>query len=160
MKRHHLLLCAAFVFLCAVEASASVFGDVRGVVIDPQQHPVVGAKVTLRSRTSAFSQTSQTDNVGVFFFRTVPIGEYNVTVESSGFSKVERAVTVVSDSAPVLQFILEIAPVTQRIEVIATTDTLGSDSPTPTTLVSRQQIARSEERRVGKECRSRWSPYH
>src|SRR6266853_4271511 len=24
----------------------------------------------------------------------------------------------------------------------------------------RRQIARSEERRVGKECRSRWSPYH
>ena len=23
-----------------------------------------------------------------------------------------------------------------------------------------QDIARSEERRVGKECRSRWSPYH
>ena len=23
-----------------------------------------------------------------------------------------------------------------------------------------QQQARSEERRVGKECRSRWSPYH
>ena len=23
-----------------------------------------------------------------------------------------------------------------------------------------QQIDRSEERRVGKECRSRWSPYH
>src|SRR2546427_13170791 len=24
----------------------------------------------------------------------------------------------------------------------------------------RQQVHRSEERRVGKECRSRWSPYH
>ena len=23
-----------------------------------------------------------------------------------------------------------------------------------------QQVYRSEERRVGKECRSRWSPYH
>src|SRR2546429_4540477 len=23
-----------------------------------------------------------------------------------------------------------------------------------------QDVARSEERRVGKECRSRWSPYH
>ena len=23
-----------------------------------------------------------------------------------------------------------------------------------------RQAARSEERRVGKECRSRWSPYH
>ena len=24
----------------------------------------------------------------------------------------------------------------------------------------KEMIARSEERRVGKECRSRWSPYH
>ena len=27
-------------------------------------------------------------------------------------------------------------------------------------LVSLARAARSEERRVGKECRSRWSPYH
>ena len=26
--------------------------------------------------------------------------------------------------------------------------------------VSKSTYARSEERRVGKECRSRWSPYH
>src|SRR3712207_8180459 len=26
--------------------------------------------------------------------------------------------------------------------------------------VAREERARSEERRVGKECRSRWSPYH
>ena len=25
---------------------------------------------------------------------------------------------------------------------------------------NRKIVARSEERRVGKECRSRWSPYH
>ena len=29
-----------------------------------------------------------------------------------------------------------------------------------TELPPRARIARSEERRVGKECRSRWSPYH
>ena len=29
-----------------------------------------------------------------------------------------------------------------------------------TTVTSAGQFARSEERRVGKECRSRWSPYH
>src|SRR5256885_12707608 len=27
-------------------------------------------------------------------------------------------------------------------------------------VASRGHVARSEERRVGKECRSRWSPYH
>ena len=26
--------------------------------------------------------------------------------------------------------------------------------------VGKQDAGRSEERRVGKECRSRWSPYH
>ena len=26
--------------------------------------------------------------------------------------------------------------------------------------MARYAISRSEERRVGKECRSRWSPYH
>ena len=30
----------------------------------------------------------------------------------------------------------------------------------PDALILREKDLRSEERRVGKECRSRWSPYH
>jgi len=33
-------------------------------------------------------------------------------------------------------------------------------TPTPTAQPSGATPSRSEERRVGKECRSRWSPYH
>ena len=38
----------------------------------------------------------------------------------------------------------------------------GADDPSSVTPRSPQEIMdeRSEERRVGKECRSRWSPYH
>jgi len=36
----------------------------------------------------------------------------------------------------------------------------GSSLITRERLVDTLTIARSEERRVGKECRSRWSPYH
>src|SRR5690348_17555520 len=32
--------------------------------------------------------------------------------------------------------------------------------PKPITKLTWDNAARSEERRVGKECRSRWSPYH
>ena len=39
-----------------------------------------------------------------------------------------------------------------------------SDEPTPSPVETKQHFVcfddRSEERRVGKECRSRWSPYH
>src|SRR5215208_6792396 len=41
-------------------------------------------------------------------------------------------------------------PITLRV-----TESIGTASPSPT-----PATARSEERRVGKECRSRWSPYH
>src|SRR5256885_17167621 len=32
--------------------------------------------------------------------------------------------------------------------------------PLHNTLANTENLLRSEERRVGKECRSRWSPYH
>ena len=35
-----------------------------------------------------------------------------------------------------------------------------TDHPTAETVYSDIRQERSEERRVGKECRSRWSPYH
>src|SRR3712207_8462819 len=39
---------------------------------------------------------------------------------------------------------------------------VAHDIRTPLTLVKAplDELSRSEERRVGKECRSRWSPYH
>ena len=39
----------------------------------------------------------------------------------------------------------------ERVEIIP-------DDRPPTR--KQEQLIRSEERRVGKECRSRWSPYH
>ena len=45
----------------------------------------------------------------------------------------------------------------QVLEVIV--NRLGSDA-TAITIWTGGAIVRSEERRVGKECRSRWSPYH
>ena len=36
----------------------------------------------------------------------------------------------------------------------------GKDPATVADYVFRRVVDRSEERRVGKECRSRWSPYH
>ena len=38
--------------------------------------------------------------------------------------------------------------------------TLAADMYTPKNAQGKLPAVRSEERRVGKECRSRWSPYH
>jgi outer membrane cobalamin receptor len=124
-------------------AGASVPGDVRGVVRDPQQRLIKDARVTLRARASEFSLSAVTDDDGAFFFRAVPVGEYQVTVEAAGFRKVEQPLTVVSGSAPVLQFELEVAALSQSVDIVAKPELIGSDSPTPTTLVSRADIEKT-----------------
>src|SRR3712207_9253312 len=39
-------------------------------------------------------------------------------------------------------------------------DLPGADAREAASAAARRRVRRSEERRVGKECRSRWSPYH
>ena len=157
MKKHSVIILFCGALLCATSAVARAAivtpnrlaspaaspGDVRGIVHDPQHRPVKGAKVSLRARASDYSQTAQTNDQGEFSFRAVPLGEYVVTVEASGFTKTEQPVTVISDSAPVLHIQLQIAPISQGVEVVERPELIGSDSPTPTTLVNREQIERT-----------------
>ena len=48
----------------------------------------------------------------------------------------------------------------QLLLTIRLQDTCGNDAYLEVKQLPGEQSARSEERRVGKECRSRWSPYH
>ena len=54
---------------------ATIFGSIRGIVHDPQHRPVVGVDVTLKSTTSDWSKTTQTDPDGSFSFSAVPVGD-------------------------------------------------------------------------------------
>ena len=118
--------------------TASVFGDVRGQVVDPQMRPIARARVELRASGSGFAKDVDTDTDGSFTLRAIPLGEYVVRVEAPGFSKAERRLTVVSDSAPLLRVRLAIAPIAETTEVKAPGP--ASDSVTPAALVDKQQI--------------------
>jgi len=144
MYRSVLFVGVILILLCAAETRASVFGDIQGLVVDQQQHVLTGAKVLLRAKTSSYSQALKTDSAGAFSFRAVPIGEYLVTVESSGFASFAQAVIVLSDRTTVLRFQLKIAPVSQTVQVTAVRgDEVGPNSPTPVTLITRQQVAQT-----------------
>ena len=141
MKINRLLSVFILIVLSVTAAYASAFGDVRGTVFDPQQSAIVGAKVTLRSSSSSFSQTATTNGAGEFSFRSVPIGEYTVIVESSGFSQSSLALTILSDRATVVRVPMKIAPVSQQVEIRSAAGRVDSSSATPVTLISRKQVA-------------------
>src|SRR5580658_8218780 len=143
MRRLYFL--AVFWSLLVVSiASATIFGTVRGVVHDPQHRPVAGASVKLKSATSEWTQSAQTDQDGAFSFSAVPVGDYLVAVTKSGFADDQQTVTVASDSSPTLHYQLTIATVNQTATVSETPENVANvDSVTPTTLVARADIAQT-----------------
>jgi hypothetical protein len=131
--------------LVACVCHATIFGTVRGIVHDPQHRPIAGAAVKLKSATSDWTQTTQTDQEGAFSFTSVPVGDYIVTVTKDGFAGGQQTFAVVADSTPVLHFLLNIAQVNQTATVSAQAPELVAnvDSVTPTTLVARADIAQT-----------------
>jgi hypothetical protein len=117
-----------------------LFADVAGVIHDSQHRPIEGAQVALKSRTSAYTQHVQAGADGTFRFLVVPFGEYTVTVSRSGFETVTEAVTVTSDTSPILHFQMPVGTVQQTVQVNEESDQANVDSVTPTTTLNHQDI--------------------
>ncbi len=119
---------------------ATIFGSVRGIVHDPQHRPIQGAHVTLKAQTSDWVQSQDSSDSGEFDFSSVPIGTYTVTVSSQGFLQVQQDVIVESDTSPVLHFKLAVAGTKENVIVSGTPVAAPTDSVTPTTMLSREDI--------------------
>ena len=127
--------------LLAAHAGATVFGNVRGVIHDPDHRPVPNAAVVLHSATTDFARTAHTNGSGDFEFSAVPLGEYLVTASLPGFERVEQDILVTSGSAPVLHLQFTIAGQKQSVSVSEASQDVETASSTPTTMISRKDIA-------------------
>ncbi|MGH9500127.1 MAG: TonB-dependent receptor [Terriglobales bacterium] len=134
-------LLALLVFTAS--AFATIFGSVRGIIHDPQHRPIQGAMVMIKATSSDWSKTTNTDANGEFSFNTVPVGEYSVSVANPGFEQVEQRVTVISGTEPVVHFQLKVASKNETVTVSAAPEAVPTDTATPTTLVSREDIQRA-----------------
>ena len=142
MRFIHTLLSAIFLAL-ALPASASIFGSVRGVIHDPQHRPVQDAMVMIRANSSDWAATAYSDANGNFAFNSIPLGDYVVRVAARGFEQRQQDVVVISGTQPVLHFALAVAGAKETINVSAAPENTPTDSTTPTTLVSRLDVART-----------------
>jgi outer membrane cobalamin receptor len=120
---------------------AALLGQVQGIVHDPTHRPIAGANVVLRAIHSDLFFKAETDSDGAFSIQAIPPGIYNVIVSSSGFATLEETITVTSSGSGILHFPLEIASVRQTAEVRAEAQAANPDSATPTTIISRADIA-------------------
>ncbi len=145
LRKTTLVICTACTLLvfCGAYAHATVFGQVQGIVHDPRHRPVAGAAVEMHALDSSLILSARTNSNGYFSFLSVPLGGYTITIRSQGFDVLMQAVTVYSDTSPILHFPLQVGTVRQSVQVSTQVDAANPNSVTPTTLVNRRDIART-----------------
>ncbi|HKX32485.1 MAG TPA: TonB-dependent receptor [Blastocatellia bacterium] len=65
-------------------------GSIAGTILDQHQGTVAGAVVTATEEAKRFSLSAITDAEGRFVFPQVPPGTYTISVEATGFKKLQR----------------------------------------------------------------------
>ena len=130
----------AIIFFLCTAAFATIFGSARGIVHDLQHRPIQGAHVTLKAQNSDWTQSQDSNDKGEFEFTSVPIGSYTATVTSPGFQATQQNLIVLSDTHPVLHVRLNVSGTKETVAVSGTPVEATTDSVTPTTMVSREDI--------------------
>jgi hypothetical protein len=143
MWNRHRIFGLAFAVLFSSTAFATIFGNVRGIVHDPQHRPILGAQVTLRAQASSREYTASSNASGEFEFSTVQAGNYVLAVSAPGFKDFSQEITVSSGSAPIFHCQLQLQAVKQSVEVSAAPETINTQSSATETQVSRETIART-----------------
>src|ERR1043165_119690 len=131
MKKAPLAFLLLAFCLVAVANGQGTTSRVTGTVRDANGASIPGALITLTNEATGVSFTAQSSDSGTYSFDLVQVGNYTISIEKQGFKK-----------------------------FVSQNNAINVNLPTTVNATLEAGAVRSEERRVGKECRSRWSPYH
>jgi outer membrane receptor protein involved in Fe transport len=137
------LVVLALVFSCAAQTSR-VAGAVQGSVVDQTGGTVLGSAVTLRNQGTNQTRTILTNAEGSFRAGELPVGQYELRVESSGFSPyVNNAIVVSVGSVVQIEVRLVPATVQQQITVSEQPPPIDPTGTTEATTIDHDRIEES-----------------
>src|SRR3954470_10684466 len=115
----------AMIMLCALMAPAiasaqQTTGNITGRIVDAQGAAVPGVTVSARSPQRGFVRTDVSDGEGIYRLTALPVGNYDINAELSGFSTFSRKeVTVNVAQTTDLNVELKLAGLTESVNVTA-----------------------------------------
>jgi hypothetical protein len=144
MKRTALLIvsfCFSFCFVSS-RLNAQATGSFSGTVADKAGAVVSGATVTVTAPAVGLSREAKTDDSGHYLVPLLPVGEYTIHVESSGFGPAEqKGLRLQVDEHRELDFALVPASVNTSVEVNATEVAVETSSPSLGQVITSEQVA-------------------
>ena len=130
------------IFLCASLVHAQqTLGSINGTVLDPSGAAIRGAKITVTAAEIGVTRTTTTQGSGFFQIFNLPIGQYVVKAEQSGFEITEvKGIGVREAEATTVSIALKVGQASESVEVTANPLLNATDATNGYTLDS-QQIA-------------------
>ena len=114
-------LCAWLVLVLAGTALAQTdLGQISGKVSDPKDAVITDATVTITSVATANRQVTQTNSEGLFAVGNIRVGEYEITIEKTGFKKSVQRVKVEVAQRLNLPITMQLGGTSETVEVNAT----------------------------------------
>ncbi len=124
------LLALAFFFLQSGKIPAQeVTAAINGVVTDPSGAAIAGARVSAKDldRGSLFPTT--TDSSGFYNLPRLPVGRYEVRVESSGFQAARKPEVILQlNQNAKIDFAMQVGDVSQTVEVSSAAPILQTEA--------------------------------
>ena len=115
---HLALLC--FLVFCCARVWAATGGSISGTVTDQSGASIPSASVTLVNLDLATSYKATTDAQGFYSFPNLPVGRYEMTIESTGFKSQKKTGLVVdADAAVRVDASLAVGNKTETVTVTA-----------------------------------------
>ncbi|MGH8248175.1 MAG: carboxypeptidase regulatory-like domain-containing protein, partial [Gammaproteobacteria bacterium] len=95
-------------------------GSLSGIISDPNAAAVPTAKVTATHTATGLKSETITTEAGVYVFASLPVGAYEISVEKTGFKRLNRSnIEIRVGQRLALDLQLELGDVQQSVNVVA-----------------------------------------
>jgi hypothetical protein len=141
-RRNIAAVFCAFVLLNVLTLQAQVnTGNLSGQVTDASGAAVPGVNLTIHNEATGYTRKVKTESDGNYLFPDLPIGDYTLTVEASGFSTETEHEIISVGSRTRSDFHLRVGSADQTVQVEAGASGLSRDDASLGTIVTNETIA-------------------
>ncbi len=136
----------SFILLAALLFSTATYGQyttasLGGSVIDPSGAALPNTTVTVRNVDTGFTQTVVTDATGAFLFSRLPVGNYTLQAEHTGFSSYQQTgLRLTVNQAASQSVTMQVGQIAERITVEANADLVTTRTGTLGQLIDEKRV--------------------
>jgi hypothetical protein len=121
------LLLLTLLTFSVVPTPAQTTGSISGEVKDEKQAVITNATVTVRNVKTNETRTTQTDSDGRYHFSGMSVGDYEVTIEATGFAKyVQSGITLVLNQPASINVSMKAGGVSEVVNIVENASILNT----------------------------------